>query len=87
MRVLLLANFDSSLKYVGRLAEAVAALGIEPDIRIPTTVAPHGLGPAQVRAATSRPVRYEPWADARRVGRREVQAQAPACPFTWPVLL
>ena len=63
MRVLLLANFDSSLKYAGRLAEAVAALGAEPDIRIPTTVAPHGLGPAQVRAATGRPVRFEPWPD------------------------
>lgn len=63
MRVLLLANFDSSLKYAGRLAEAVAALGAEPDLRVPTTVAPHGLGEAQVRAATSRPVRYEPWAD------------------------
>jgi len=63
MRVLLLANFDSSLKYAGRLAEAVAALGAEPDIRIPTTVAPHGLGPAQVRAATGRPVRYEPWSE------------------------
>jgi hypothetical protein len=62
MRVLLLANFDSSLKYAGRLAEAAAALGAEADLRIPTTVAPHGLGPEQVRAATSRPVRYEPWA-------------------------
>lgn len=63
MRVLLLANFDSSLKYAGRLAEAVAALGAEPEIRIPTTVAPHGLAPAQVQAATSRPVRFEPWED------------------------
>jgi hypothetical protein len=63
MRVLLLANFDSSLKYAGRLAEAVAGLGAEPDIRIPTTVAPHGLKAAQVRAATSRPVRFEPWSD------------------------
>lgn len=63
MRVLLLANFDSSLKYAGRLAEAVAALGAEPDIRIPTTVAPHGLAAAQVQAATPRQVRFEPWAD------------------------
>lgn len=61
MRVLLLANFDSSLKYAGRLAEAFAALGAEPDVRIPTTVAPHGLGTEQVRAATGRPVTYEPW--------------------------
>jgi hypothetical protein len=66
MRVLLLANFDSSLKYAGRVAEAVAALGAEADIRIPTTVAPHGLGDAQVRAATGRPVRYEPWSDLVR---------------------
>ncbi len=65
-RVLLLANFDSSLKYAGRLAEALAALGAEPDIRVPTTVAPHGLVEAQVRAATGRPVRYEPWDDLVR---------------------
>lgn len=61
MRVLLIANFDSGLKYVGRVAEAVAALGAEPDIRIPTTVAPHKLGRAQVEAATRRPVSYESW--------------------------
>jgi hypothetical protein len=61
MRVLLIANFDSGLKYVGRLAEAFAALGAEPDIRVPTTVVPHKLGPDQVAAATDRPVRYEPW--------------------------
>jgi hypothetical protein len=61
MRVLLVAGFDSGLKYVGRLAEAIAALGAEPDIRIPTTVVPHLLGSAQVVAATGRPVRYEPW--------------------------
>jgi hypothetical protein len=61
MRVLLLANFDSGLKYAGRLAEAVAALGAEPDIRIPTTVAPHLLGAEQVAAATGGPVRFEPW--------------------------
>jgi hypothetical protein len=61
MRVLLLANFDSSLKYAGRLADALAAQGADVDVRIPTTVAPHGLRPAQVRAATARPVRYQPW--------------------------
>ncbi|RIX30423.1 DUF6716 putative glycosyltransferase [Amnibacterium setariae] len=61
MRVLLLANFDSGLKYAGRVADAVAALGAEPDIRIPTTVVPHRLGAEQVAAATRRPVRYEPW--------------------------
>jgi hypothetical protein len=61
MRVLLIANFDSGLKYIGRLAEAVAALGAEPDLRVPTTVVPHKLGADQVRAATGRAVRYEPW--------------------------
>ncbi|GAA4750420.1 hypothetical protein GCM10025783_23680 [Amnibacterium soli] len=61
MRVLLIANFDSGLKYAGRIAEAVAALGAEPDIRVPTTVVPHKLGRAQVDAATRRPVSYEPW--------------------------
>jgi hypothetical protein len=61
MRVLLLANFDSGLKHVGRVAEAVAALGGEPDIRVPTTVVPHKLGSGQVAAATTRPVRFEPW--------------------------
>jgi hypothetical protein len=61
MRVLLIANFDSGLKYVGRLAEAVAALGGEPDLRVPTTVVPHKLGADQVAAATTRTVRYEPW--------------------------
>jgi hypothetical protein len=66
MRVLLVANFDSGLKYIGRLAEAVARAGGEPDIRIPTTVAPHRLGEAQVLAATWRSVRYEPWEDIVR---------------------
>lgn len=61
MRVVLVANFDSGLKYVGRLAEAVAALGAEPDIRVPTTGLPHKLGAGQVAAATSRPITYEPW--------------------------
>ena len=61
MRVLLVANFDSGLKYVGRLADAFAALGAEPDIRVPTTEVPHKLGADQVAAATDRPVRYEPW--------------------------
>lgn len=63
MRVLLLANFDSGLKYAGRLADAVAALGAEPDVRVPTTVAPHKLAPAQVVAATGRSVRAQPWDD------------------------
>ncbi|MGT2426048.1 DUF6716 putative glycosyltransferase [Amnibacterium kyonggiense] len=63
MRVLLLASFDSGLKYAGRVAEAVAALGAEPDLRVPTTVVPRLLGAEQVAAATGRPVRFEPWAD------------------------
>lgn len=66
MRVLLVANFDSGLKYVGRLAEAFAALGAEPDLRAPTTVAPHKLGADQIAAATSRAVRCEPWEDIVR---------------------
>lgn len=66
VRVLLVANFDSGLKYVGRVAEAVAALGAEPDIRVPTTVVPHKLGADQVLAATGLPVRYEPWDDLVR---------------------
>jgi len=70
MRVLLIANFDSGLKYVGRLADAVAALGAEPDIRVPTTVAPHKLGADQVAAATGRPIRYAPWDDLVRAAAR-----------------
>ncbi|WP_375388311.1 DUF6716 putative glycosyltransferase [uncultured Amnibacterium sp.] len=66
MQVLLVANFDSGLKYAGRVAEAVARAGGEPDIRIPTTVSPHRLGADQVVAATGRPVRYEPWDDIVR---------------------
>jgi hypothetical protein len=63
MRVLLIANFDSGLKYVARLADAFAALGAEPDIRAPTTVVPHKLGADQVAAATTRTVTYAPWDD------------------------
>ena len=66
MRVLLLAGFDSGLKYVGRIAEAVARAGAEPDVRVPTTVVPHRLGDDQVRTATSLPVRFEPWDDLVR---------------------
>ena len=66
MRVLLVANFDSGLKYAARVAEAVAALGGEPELAAPTTVAPHALAEAQVRAATSRPVRFAAWSELVR---------------------
>ncbi len=61
--VVLLAGFDSGLKYAARLADAFAAAGAEPVLMAPTTVTPHQLAASQVAAVTSRPVVYAPWDD------------------------
>lgn len=61
MRALLIAGFDSALKYAARVADGIEAHGGAPELWAPTSVAPHALAPAQVRAATARPVRYAPW--------------------------
>ena len=61
--VLLIASFDSGLKYAARLADAAEALGAVPVLRAPTTVAPHSLGPRQTAAATARPVSFAPWSE------------------------
>lgn len=59
--VLLVANFDSGLKYADRLATAFQVAGARPEIVVPTTVEPSLLGAAQIAASTARPVRAAPW--------------------------
>lgn len=61
--MLLLASFDSGLKWVDRLAAAFEQAGALPRIAAPTTVVPSLLGDAQVAAATARPVQRAPWSD------------------------
>ena len=61
MRTLLIAGFDSALKYAARVADGIEAHGGLPELWAPTSVAPHALAPAQVLAATGRPVQYAPW--------------------------
>lgn len=61
--VLLVAGFDSGLKYAARLADAFADAGADPVLALPTTVAPHGLGHTQITVATDRPVTTATWAE------------------------
>jgi hypothetical protein len=59
--VLLLANFDSGLKFARRVADALAAQGASVQIAAPTTVAPHSLSPSSLGGA--HPVTVASWSD------------------------
>ncbi|MFD1721359.1 DUF6716 putative glycosyltransferase [Amnibacterium endophyticum] len=78
MHAVLITGFDSSLKWASRLAEALAARGIEPRLVAPTSVAAHRLGDAQIRAVTERPVRTAAWP--------QLVAEAAAADVAVPVL-
>ncbi|MDH2445222.1 hypothetical protein QDR37_14815 [Amnibacterium sp. CER49] len=60
-QALLVADFDSALKYAGRLADALAAQGAAVRIATPTTVVPTRLGAEQIRTATDREVEFRTW--------------------------
>ena len=78
MRAVVVAGFDSSLKYGSRVADALEARGVEVDLRVPTTSSPQLLAEAQIRAATARTPRFDPWP--------EVVAAAAAADAVLPVL-
>ncbi len=78
MRAVVVAGFDSSLKYGSRVADALEARGVEVDLRVPTTGAPRLLSDAQIAAVTGRRPRFDPWP--------EVVAAAAAADAVLPVL-
>ncbi|MFC0682047.1 DUF6716 putative glycosyltransferase [Lysobacter korlensis] len=68
-RSLFVAGFDSGLKLADRFAEAFEQAGAEVTLAAPTTGTRHQLSPGQVRAITSRPVRYLPQEEILRLAR------------------
>lgn len=68
-RSLFVAGFDSGLKLADRFADAFEAAGAEVTIAAPTTGTAHQLSDGQVRALTSRPVRFLPYDEILRLAR------------------